>query len=232
VKPTLSVIIPALNEGQNIANTVQEVLTAIGDRFADYELVLVNDGSTDDTGRIMDQLAAGNPHLRVLHNPSPNNLGGAYKKGLAVARHDYVLMVPGDDQLPAAGIANVLARVGEAEMVIPYHTNLHIRPLGRQITSRLFTAILNALFHLRLRYFNSIVVYRRELLQTITIRTDSFAFQAETLIKLLRAGHSYVEVGLEIRERPTGRSTALRWTNVVAVFRAVGQLLRDVYFRR
>lgn len=230
MKPTLSVIIPALNEQQNITDTVAEVLTAIGDRFRDFELVLVDDGSTDATGSIMDQLAADNKRIRVVHNPHPTNLGGAYKAGLAAARMDHVILVPGDNQFSADNIVKVVNLIGQADIVIQYTTNQNIRPLLRQVGSHLFTTILNVLFRLRIRYYNGTVVHRRQLLKTIVITTDGFAYQAEALVKLLRAGHTYVDVGTEIRERATGRSTALRFKNILAVFNAILHLVWEIYF--
>jgi len=232
VKPTISVIIPALNEEKNIQGTVQEVLAALDDRFSDFELVLVDDGSVDTTGAIMDQLVSDNVRMRVAHNSHPTNLGGAYKTGLAIARMEYVIMVPGDNQFSAANIAKVLDHVGQADMVIQYTTNQNVRPLPRQLGSRLFTAILNCFFRLRISYYNGTVVHRRELLNTIVIRTDGFAYQAEAIVKLLRAGHTHVDVGTEIRERASGRSTALRPKNLAAVFKAIWNLVWEVYFRR
>lgn len=227
---TVSVIVPALNEQGNIAATVHEILTALDGRFADFELLLIDDGSTDDTGPIMDQLAASNPHLRVVHNPQPSNFGGAYKKGLGFVRMQYVMMVPGDNQFPAASIIKVLEKIGEADIVIPFTSNQRIRAKSRQLGSRAFTGLLNCLFRLHLTYYNGIVVHRTDIVKGIAITTDSFAYQAETLIKLLRAGHSYVEVGTEITERSAGKSAALRPKNLLLVFRTVGHLVDQIYF--
>jgi dolichol-phosphate mannosyltransferase len=226
---TVSVIVPALNEQGNIEGTVSEVLAALSGRFADYELVLIDDGSTDETGRIMDRMATENSHIRVIHNPRPSNFGGAYKKGLAAARMQYVVMVPGDNQFPAASIVKVIERIGEADIVIPYTSNQHIRTKSRQLGPRAFTHILNFLFRLRLRYYNGIVVHRTDIVKSIAITTDSFAYQAEALIKLLRRGHSYVEVGTEITERSSGKSAALRPKNLMLVFKTIAHLVREIY---
>jgi dolichol-phosphate mannosyltransferase len=227
---TISVIIPALNEEENIRGTVNEVLSALENRFCDHELVLIDDGSMDKTGQIMDELAAQNPKIRVLHNPRPSNFGGAYKKGVAAARMEYVMMVPGDNQFPAASIAKVLEKVGEADIVVPFTANQRVRPWSRRVASRAFTTIVNLLFGQRLKYYNGIVIHRRDILNTISITTDSFAYQAEALVKLLRKGHSYVEVGTEIVERSSGKSAALRLKNLTSVFSALAHLVRAVYF--
>lgn len=80
-KPTISFIVTALNEEANIEPTVQQILIAAQGRFLDYEILLVNDGSTDATGTIMEKLVAENSKIRVLHNQHSLGVGGAYKSG-------------------------------------------------------------------------------------------------------------------------------------------------------
>jgi dolichol-phosphate mannosyltransferase len=106
-RPTLSVIIPALNEEANIAAATEEVIKTVQERFADYEILLFDDGSTHRTGSIMDQLAAQNPRIRVTHNHQSHELGGVYKQGVAMASFGYILLVPGDNENPGSAILPV-----------------------------------------------------------------------------------------------------------------------------
>ncbi|MFO0652403.1 MAG: glycosyltransferase family 2 protein [Polyangiales bacterium] len=230
-KPTLSVIVPALNEEANIADAVREATRALGNRFEDYELLLFDDGSTDRTGAIMDDLAREDPHVRVFHHEKPRNLGGVYKHGIEVARFEYVIMVPGDNENPGSALQAPFDALGRADMVLPYPTNLHARPWVRRIGSVGYTAVVNLLFGGRARYYNGTVIHRLDNLRSITVRTDSFAYQTEILVKLLRRGKTFVEVGIEIEPRGGRRSQALRLKNLVAVFEALGDLWFDVHVR-
>ena len=230
IKPTLSVVIPALNEEVNIEAAVAETVEVIAGRFADYELLLFNDGSSDQTGVIMDRLASMNPRIRVTHNPRSRNLGGVFKQGVALARYDYLLMVPGDNENPGTALVAPIEAIGKADIVIPYTTNQHVRPFGRRIASRAYVGLLNLLFCLHLKYYNGTVIHRTAKLRAITINTDSFSYQSEALIKLLRAGASYVEVGIEIQPRIARKSRAFRWCNIRDVGKAIGNLLHDIYF--
>jgi len=232
LKPTLSVIIPALNEEANIAAAVQEVLLAVGDRFADYELLLFDDGSRDQTGAIMDKLAAGNPHLRVTHNAAPRNLGGVYKQGVALARFEYVTWAPGDNENPAGALVPVYEAIGKADIVVPYPANMRDRPLARQVVSRSYTLLMNLLFGHWLPYYNGTAVFPASSLRRIEIRTSSFAYQSEVLVKLLRLGKNCVTVGINIQPRPDRPSKAFRWRNVVTVLKAVVCLFGEVHFGR
>jgi len=228
-KARLSFIVPALNEEKNIEPTVKEILAAAHGHLSEFEIVMVDDGSTDATGRIMDEMAARIPQVRVIHNERNVGFGGAYKRGVAAASLDYMMLVPGDNAFPAESLAAILSVVGQADMVIPYRTNPEGRGLGRRFLSWAYTMLLNVMFWRRIRYYNGLVVYRTALLQKITIKTDSFAFQAEAVVKLLRLGHNYVEVGCVISEARHGRSKALQLKNVVNVIKTLVRLFFEAH---
>lgn len=229
---TISVIIPARNEEANILGTVDEVVAALGNRFEDYELLLFDDGSHDRTGELMESAARANPRIRVTHNEQSRNLGGVYKQGIAAARFEYLFLVPGDNEITGSALVATLNAVGKADIVIPYPTNMRIRPWARRIGSLGYTLLINLLFGRRLNYYNGTVICRTADARTIVIRTDSFAYQSEALLKLLRAGKTYVEVGIEIRQWPGRRSNALRLRNLIAVCKAVGHLVVEIHGKR
>jgi dolichol-phosphate mannosyltransferase len=227
-KPGVSFVVTALNEEGNIRAAVDSIRAAIANRLEDYEIILVNDGSTDRTGAVMDELAGTSDKIRVVHNSRNLGFGGAFKSGAAVARKDYVVRICGDNAVPAEGIGMVLDQIGRADLVIPYIANPEFRSWGRRMGSRGFTTIINSCFGLSVRYYNHCVVFPRHLLNRITIATNSFAYQAEAVVKLLKAGCSYVEVGINDLPRYEGKSTALKPKNVANVLRAIFSLLREV----
>ena len=93
--PTFGFVIPCFNEEDNVGATVGSVREAMGSR-GDYEIVLVNDASTDRTLERMQALAADDSRIRVLDNPSNLGFGGSYKRGARAATATYVMMLPGD----------------------------------------------------------------------------------------------------------------------------------------
>lgn len=228
---TLSVIIPALNEEGNLAAAVATVLRAIDDRFADYELLIVDDGSTDHTGAIADELAVGNPHIRVIHNPRNMGFGYNYNRGVELARMEYVTMFPGDNEIPGEAIRTILNAVGSADIVVPYIATPSVRSGSRQVISAAFVALVNFLFGLHLRYFNGPCVHRRSLLLSVPMRTHGFAYMAAILVRLIRSGCSYVEVPMSLQARQHGRSKAFKLKNIVSVLSTLGELFWEVQIR-
>jgi dolichol-phosphate mannosyltransferase len=223
-----SFIVPALNEERVIDSVVRQILQQVSGRFADYEVILVDDGSTDRTGAIMDSLAAQQSGVKVLHNGRNVGFGGSYCRGLLEARFEYVMLLCGDGGLPASSLPAIFDKIGSADIVVPWMTNLaQIKSGFRYALSRAYTLLMNLVFGLDLRYYNGLAVHRRDLLQRIDITSSGFGFQAEILVKLIKSGCTYVQVGVEGAER-TRRSSAMRARNWLSVARTVGHLVVEL----
>jgi glycosyltransferase involved in cell wall biosynthesis len=225
--PTFGFVIPCFNEEDNVGVTVGSVREAMGAR-GDYEIILVNDASTDRTLERMQALAAADSRIRILDNPVNLGFGGSYKRGAKDAIATYVMMLPGDDGFPAQSIAEIISHAGEADIIIPIVTNRGARHWLRAFASKGFTTLLNWAFWLDVGYYNGAVLQRNELLRTIEITTNSFAYQAEALVKLIARGATYKHCYVSIQERAAGRSSALGLKNQIAVWRTILHLLAVV----
>ncbi len=211
---SISLIVPALNEEELIEKTVREILDQVQHQFSSYELILINDGSTDRTGEIMNQLANEFPSIQALHHSKNIGLGACYKQGVENAKLEFVMMLCGDGGLPSESLPPIFEAIGTADIVVPYMKNLReIKTPFRYTLSRSYTSLLNSLFQQELNYYNGLPVHRLELLRQIDIVSSGFGFQGEILIKLLRAGCSYVQVGVLGAEK-TNRSKAVSVKNL------------------
>ncbi len=229
---SISVIIPAFNEEGNLENAVKDVVSAAeAAEVENYEILIFNDFSADKTGEVADGLAKENQHIKVIHNPKNMGLGYNYRKGIELAKNEYVIMVPGDNEVEGKSIGNLFAQVGKADIVISYTANPEIRPKTRQIISRSFVGLMNFLFGLKLRYYNGISLIRKDLLQKVEMTTFGFAYMAEILTKLIKAGHSFVEVPMYIRLRAYGKVSVFRLKSIIGVLRAIFSLFLRVHFK-
>ena len=226
-QPTFCFVIPCFNEEDNVEPTVGSVREAMDSR-GDYEIVLVNDASTDRTLERMQALAAADPRIRILDNPSNLGFGGSYKRGARAASATYVMMLPGDDGFPGQSIAEIVSHAGEADIIIPIVTNPRARSRLRAFASRGFTTLLNWTFWLNVGYYNGAVLQRNDLLRGVEITTNSFAYQAEALVKLIARGATYQHCYVSIQERAAGRSSALSLKNQIAVWRTILHLIAVV----
>jgi glycosyltransferase involved in cell wall biosynthesis len=227
MRPSLSMIIPAFNEEANLAPTVRTVVSALAARFDDYEILIIDDGSPDSTGRVADELASGDARIRVVHNDVNLGLGACYCKGLGLVTKKFVGWVPGKNSIPADSLAGLFAAVGQADVVAAY-LRTDDRPESRRLLSRAFTALLNLLFGLRLRYFNGPNILRTELARQLPKTTSSFAFMAEIMIRQARAGHSCIEIGIHTRDRADGKTKAFALRNLLGVLAVVVRLFCEI----
>lgn len=227
-KKRISIMVPALNEQDNIEKTVLEIEKGLKGKLDDYEILIFDDGSKDRTGKIADELSKKNRKIKVIHHKSPQGMGSCYREGLAKAKFENYMYIPGDNQFPANALSRMLSKIGTADIIIPYVTNMNIRPLARQILSSSFTLILNLAFGLNVSYYNGTVIHRTDLLKTALPKTDGHAYQAEILVRLLKKGASFTEIGYDMYERKGGKTSAFKWKNVKSVFSSISNLFWEV----
>lgn len=231
-QPTISIIIPAFNEEKNIESTVKNAISVAQGRFSEYEIFVFDDCSQDKTGIIVDELARSNNRIKVIHNKKNEGFAYNYKEGVELSNNDYIAMVPGDDEILAESISKIFNSVGKADIIIPYTINSQIRPLSRQIVSRSFIALMNLLFGLRLKYYNGPVIHKREVIKSISIKSKSFAFQAEALVKLIKKGHGFIEVGIYIGDKKYCKSKVSFFYDILGVLKTMVGLFKEIYLSR
>lgn len=229
-KPSISIIVPCYNEEDNLRGTIEAIKGALtsSKRFSSFEILVYNDCSTDGTGPLADEIAKREKGLRVIHNPKNMGFGFNYTDGVRRATKDYVMMVPGDNEIPLKAIEKVMALAGEADVVIPYTANPEVRPFSRRVISRAFVVLMNTLFGLSVTYYNGTCLLKTKLLRKVPLKTWGFAYMAAILVRLLKSGASYTEVGVEIAQRNAGRTKAFAMKNVVSVVKAILTLFWDV----
>jgi len=224
-RPALSVVIPAYNESANILGTLQNVTAAIGQAGLDAEILVIDDGSTDDTAALVSATASRYPGVRLLQNGRNMGFGATYRHGVAAAAGDYIVMVHGDNAWGAATLRDLFARVGQADIVIGYTRDMwRSRTVARTVISKTFTMIVNAITGRGLQYYNGLQIHRAEVLKGMTIQSSGFGFQPEVLVKALGQTQTLIEVPMDLREREHGASKAFRWKNAVDVYHTLRRL--------
>lgn len=230
---SITVVVPALNEENHLAGAVAGIVQATEQSFDEYEILVFNDGSTDRTGEIAEELAERYEYVRAFHHKSPKCIGGVIREGLKRAKMNYFIYVDGKGATSAEALAIIFAEKGKADLVISYATNVNERNIGRRIISRLFQTLLNILFRLNVKHYGNSILYRSSQLKQFNIRTNSFGYQPEALIKMLKSGCSYVQAGykdkFDIKSR---KSKAFKLTNIINVSKFILATLWEIYIRK
>lgn len=223
--PSLSLIVPCLNEEGNLENTVNSLVSSLEGTIEDYEILIFDDGSTDQTGRIADRLSGESPRIQVIHHEKNMGLGACYYGGVERATKEYVMTIFGDNEIDPSTLRGLFQRAGETDMVIPYLVNAGIRPWYRRLISTVFTLMVNTIVGRRIRYYNGPVILRRANLLGLRTRSFGFAYMAEIVSILLDQGASFVEVPYTMQTRPSGSPKAFRLKNLVSVARSLTLML-------
>ena len=230
---SISITVAALNEEQNLAQAVDIIVGSVQRWFDSYEIVIFNDGSSDRTGEVAEELAAKYDGLTVVHHERSQCLGGVIRNGLARARMEHYMWIDGKGATTKQALDSIFALCGQYDLIVPYPNNQSERPLIRQLIARAFVILLNMLFRLNLRYYTHVVLCRTHQVRQFRIRTDSYAYQAEMLIKMIKSGCSYTQVGVPDRyDLPGRRTKAFKFNNVIRMFTFLTMTIWDVYIAR
>jgi glycosyltransferase involved in cell wall biosynthesis len=227
----LSVVMPVYNEQDEVARSVADVRRHVLDRVPGSELVVVDDGSKDDSGRILDGLSASDGRIRVIHQANQGH-GGAVMRGLAAAAGHHVFLLDGDGQVALDTFSEAWAHALEGRDAVFGVRRQRHDPRLRLALTRLVRTVIGVLFGVRILDANvpyklvkrSIWVDARPFIPQGTLAPSLFL-----AIFAVRRGYDVVEVDVRHRARTTGRPSIRRFRLVKFCARAFRQLMT---FRR
>jgi len=229
---TLSVVMPCLNEQDNVAAAIQRTLAAFERHGIEGEIVVINDGSTDNTADVVRTLAERHPNVRLVEHARPMGIGFSFWDGVQNARNDFVTMFPGDDENDPDDALLYYYLTRDVDIVVPFIHNVEVRSIWRRVISSLYRFIINMSFGMNLNYTNGTVVYNRAILDSVTLKSRGFLYQAELLIKLIRAGYLYAETPHFLSRRGSGKTKALTLKSLLQVTRGYFRLIWEIHVLR
>jgi glycosyltransferase involved in cell wall biosynthesis len=224
--PELTYFFPAHNEEDNLRGLVEEALTTLPALAETFEIVIVDDGSRDDTPGIADELAGANPRVRAVHHPTNLGYGAALRSGFAAARYANIAFTDGDRQFKVGDLGRLTRRLAETDApdVVAGFRIKRADPLVRTLYAKAYRLANRIFFGLRVTDVDcACKLFRREALQGIRVESGGAFFSAELLIKLEAAGRSVAEVGVPHYPRTAGSPTGAKPR---VVFRAVRDFWR------
>jgi glycosyltransferase involved in cell wall biosynthesis len=228
--PQLSVVVMAFNERDSIEAQVRATLAFLA-RCAGpgSEVVVVDDGSRDGMGQVVDAIAASEPAVQVVHHPTNLGMGVAIRSGYAAARCDFVTQLPGDGQVAPDTIERFLPHLESHDLVLSTYTKRD-DGLARAVVTAGYQGIALALLGDRCA-FTGTMVFRRALLDRVRLTCDSFLVNVELPLKLMRLGVRPAHVTITAVARAHGRSKVLSFRRVARVVREMLKLRAEMGLR-
>ncbi len=233
--PELSLFFPCHNEADNLDALVADALVALPALATTYEVILVDDGSHDDTARVAGRLVERHGRLvRLIRHEVNRGYGGALRSGFAAARYANLAYTDGDRQFRVADLARLVecAEATDSPVVIGYRLQRADPPL-RLIYATFYRIANRIWFGLRVRDVDCAAkLFRRDALQGISVHSDGAFFSAELLIRLRVAGVTIDEVGVPHYPRTAGSPTGARLSVIARAIRDFWSLRIGLWVNR
>ena len=226
----ISFFVPCLNEEDNVIKTINTILSAIKRYDLVYEILVVDDNSTDNTHqKVMDYKNQNqNINLILIKNDITRGVGTTYVDTAFVATGKYYMLVNGDNVEPEETLALILGQIGKADIIIPYFGNQDNRKLFRVVLSKIFTKLVNLFNGYNIPYYNGPVLHLRYNVMRWSPDTHGYAYQAELISRILQEGSNFKNIQIKNNDRMKGQSTAFTVANIFAVTHSLIQ----IFFRR
>ena len=230
MKDSISIIIPAYNEEHSLEESVKVAASVVSKEVTDYEIIIVNDGSTDATGKIANRIRKRNSRVKVIHHKYNEGFGSTFKDGLRIASNKYITGFPADNDLYKETFRDIVTARKNDCIVITYMSDMSQRDITRQIISICYTKMMNFIFGLKLKYYNGYFICPAEMVKSLNLKSQGFTLFAEIKIKLIKNGMKYIQIPYVCAPRLWGASKALTRKSIIQTLSMIPILISDMHF--
>ncbi|HYL99962.1 MAG TPA: glycosyltransferase family 2 protein [Blastocatellia bacterium] len=228
---SISAILPAFNEEENIETATRRMVEALEALpLKDWEVIIVDDGSKDETGAIAGRLSQQNPRVRVIHHDPNQGYAAALRSGFTSAKCQLMFFTDSDNQFDVRELSQLLPLVKDADIVCGFRI-YRFDPLTRLVMSWGFNLLARTIFRIKVKDIDcAFKLFRREVFDRVTIESQKFFVNAEILAKARHAGFRLVEIGVRHYPRPAGRST-VRPSHVLSTLIELARIWTRIYIK-
>jgi glycosyltransferase involved in cell wall biosynthesis len=220
----VSIVLPCFNEAANVADAVRAASVAAEAYAADYEVIVVDDGSSDDTAQIAARLADADRRVRLVMHPSNRGYGGAVRTGLRSARLPWVLLTDADLQFDLRELEAFVPLAREADLIAGWRIARQDPP-HRRLNAAAWNWLMRRSFDLPVRDVDcAFKLVRRDLLEEIPLTSGGAMISTELVVRAVAAGAIVREVGVHHLPRVAGESSGANPRVVIKAFRELTRL--------
>ena len=201
---SLSVFFPSHNEVENTQPLVEKTVAVLDPLLSDYEVIIVDDGSTDGTGALADRLAEQYPPVRAIHHDQNRGYGGAVKTGIASSTKEWIFFTDGDGQFDTGEIELFLPHAGEFDAIVGYRIDRR-DPFHRKVFAFCWGVLVRCLFGFRVRDLDcAFKLFRRRFFDGVTLHAEGAVITVELFATMARQGVKIKQIGVHHYPRVAG----------------------------
>ena len=228
-KPRVSLFFPVYRDEATVERVTRKAIGVLEELAAEYEVIIVDDGSPDRAGVLADEIASADPRVRVIHHPKNLGYGEALRSGFRAARFDWICFTDGDDEYEVADLAKLLRLQDHYDLIITFR---YAKRYGswRIFVSWVYNVVLRWLFQSRYRDVScGLKLIRKEVVDELELISTSPFIGAEVSIKTMLKGFRVGEVGIQTFPRAFGRGSSTSVRNIAATIRDMLRVYRLVF---
>jgi len=214
----LTIIVPSFNEELNLELTIKTIITDAQKYLSSFEVIIVDDGSTDNTQKIALHIKNNYANIYLVTHKKNLGLGAAILSGVKVARYNLITYLPADGQAYLRDIINGLQIAQNADLVLTYRLRRSDYTALRKLLSLSLTILMRIFFGLRYKDYNWVHIYKKHIFSKIEISTKSVFFLGEIVIKAHQQRMKIAEVESVYRPRRSGVSKTAKFRIVSIAF--------------
>ncbi len=225
---SLSIFFPAYNEEANIKKTVEEALKVAKSVTDNYEVLVVNDGSGDDTARIVQEIVKKDPHVRLINHAQNQGYGAALMSGFMNATKGWIFFSDADLQFDLSEIEKLIEKTDKYDVVLGYRKKRN-DPFMRLLNAKGWNVLNRLFFGLKVKDIDcAFKLFRADAIKPILheIESRGAMISAELLVRLHRAGYEFAEVGVNHYPRTAGSATGAKPSVIVRAFKEMAMVYR------
>jgi len=225
---SISVFFPCYNEQANVGRTVEKALEVMGKLNADFEAIIVDDGSSDDTGRIADEIAERDGRVKVVHHQRNLGYGAALQSGFKAATKKLVFYTDGDGQFDISEMPPLLDLMEQYDIVSCYRLNRR-DSIIRKINGWCWTRLICLMFGMKIRDIDcAFKLYKREIFDKIELSSTGALIDAEILARAVRKGYRITQKGVHHYPRTSGAQSGASIRVILRAFKELFKLQRRI----
>lgn len=216
---SISIVMPAYNEEESVERVVNQAVTELKKISKDFEVVVVDDGSQDSTGKILDKLAKKNKRIRVIHHKKNKGFTGAILSCYKNAKKHLVFLAPADGEFNFAELINFIDGVKGFDVAVGYRVG-STRSIFRKFNSKGFHLLTRIFFGIKFKEISAVILWRKPILDQLSVGSNESAalIEPELIYQALKKGYKFTEVPFHFTARIAGKSKGAGIRMIIMTF--------------
>ena len=228
-KPEITIFFPVYNDENTIANMTEKCIHTLKEVASNYEVIIINDGSPDNSGAVADEMAKKYDFVRVIHHPQNKGYGAAIKSGLENAQYEWVCFTDGDDEYDIEDLRKMIRLKDYYDLIITFRY-VKLYSTLRVFISGMYNKIFRLVFRTNYRDISTgLRLMRKSVYNDLTIISDSPFIGAEITLRTMLKGYRVGEMGIQTFPREFGKGASVSPKNIIRTIKDMRKVYQNIF---